>query len=64
MNSLIDALQLYMEEEREVVLLTIYGRTGSAPRGAGAHMVVGEEGRIFGTIGGGAIEYEAEQQAI
>lgn len=64
MNELIDALQSYMEESRQVVLLTIYGRTGSAPRGAGAHMVVGKEGRIFGTIGGGAVEYEAEQQAL
>lgn len=64
MKDLVQALQSYMEEGREVVLLTIYGRTGSAPRGAGAHMIVGEEGRIFGTIGGGAVEYEAQQQAL
>lgn len=64
MNGLIDALQSYMEEHGAVVLLTVFHRTGSAPRGAGAHMVVGEEGRVFGTIGGGAVEYEAEQRAI
>lgn len=64
MIDLIGALQSYMEEDREVVLLTIYGRTGSAPRGVGAHMIVGEEGRLFGTIGGGAVEYEAQQQAL
>lgn len=64
MTGLTDALQSYMEEGKEVVLLTIYDRTGSAPRGAGAHMVVGKKGRIFGTIGGGAVEYEAEQRAL
>lgn len=64
MAGLIDALQSYMEEDKPVVLLTIFGRTGSAPRGAGAHMIVGEEGRIYGTIGGGAVEYEAEQRAL
>lgn len=64
MKGLVETLQFYMEEGREVVLLTIYGRTGSAPRGAGAHMIVGEEGRLFGTIGGGAVEYEAQQQAL
>lgn len=63
MKGLIDTLEsCIIEEDREVVLLTIYGRTGSAPRGAGAHMIAGEEGRIFGTIGGGTVEYEAQQQ--
>ena len=64
MSGLTEALQSYMKDGKEVVLLTVYDRTGSAPRGAGAHMVVGEEGRIFGTIGGGAVEYEAEQRAL
>ncbi len=64
MSGLIEALQSYMEDGKKVVLLTVYDRTGSAPRGAGAHMVVGEEGRIYGTIGGGAVEYEAEQRAL
>ncbi len=64
MSGLTEALQSYMKEGKKVVLLTVYDRTGSAPRGAGAHMVVGEEGRIFGTIGGGAVEYEAEQRAL
>lgn len=64
MQKLSDVLLDNMECGRETVLLTIYRRTGSAPRGAGAHMVVGAEGRIFGTIGGGAVEYEAEQRAL
>lgn len=61
---LIEALKSYIDEKIPVVLLTIYERAGSAPRGAGAHMIVGEKGRLFGTIGGGAVEYEAEQRAL
>ncbi len=64
MTGLINALQEYMGEHKSVVLLTVFDRMGSAPRGAGAHMIVGQEGRVFGTIGGGAVEYEAEQRAI
>lgn len=64
MTGLTEVLHSYMEAGKEVVLLTIYDRSGSAPRGAGAHMVVGKEGRVFGTIGGGAVEYEAEQRAL
>lgn len=37
---------------------------GSAPRGTGAMMVVAAEGRLAGTIGGGAIEHEAERAAL
>lgn len=61
---LIEALKSYIEDKTPVVLLTIYERAGSAPRGAGAHMIVGEKGRLYGTIGGGAVEYEAEQRAL
>ena len=35
----------------------------SAPRGAGASMIVGESGRILGTIGGGMLEFRSTQEA-
>jgi xanthine dehydrogenase accessory factor len=44
---------------RDTVLVTIAVETGSSPRGAGAHMLVAGEGRIWGTIGGGTLEYRA-----
>lgn len=44
---------------RAAVLATITEHHGSAPRGAGAQMLVGESGRLAGTVGGGTIEYEA-----
>lgn len=46
------------------ILVTVVEKHGSAPRGAGACMTVDESGRQTGTIGGGAIEYEACRHAV
>ena len=43
-------------------LVTILATEGSAPRGAGARMVV-TAGALYGTIGGGALEYRVAEQA-
>jgi len=55
---------LYMLEKRlSTMLVTIIADQGSAPRGAGSQMLVGAEGRILGTIGGGAVEGKADAMA-
>lgn len=55
---------LYMlEKQQDTMLVTIIADQGSAPRGAGSQMLVGREGRILGTIGGGAVEGRAEAMA-
>lgn len=53
----------YLREGKEMVLVTVVASSGATPRGAGARMIVTEEGRIWGTIGGGAVEYRSEQMA-
>jgi len=45
-----------LEEGRRVALCTIVEKRGSGPRDVGAKMVVCEDGRTFGTIGGGNLE--------
>ena len=47
-----------------VVLVSVVANSGSTPRGAGAMMAVLADGRSAGTIGGGAVEYEAQKQAV
>lgn len=47
----------------DLVLVTVVASSGATPRGAGARMLVGGDGRICGTIGGGAVEYRSEQIA-
>ena len=48
---------------QSIVLINIIASTGSTPRGAGAKMLVLADGKSFGTIGGGAVEYKCQQLA-
>lgn len=43
-------------EKENVVLATILEKSGSAPRGEGAKMIVRQDLSIYGTIGGGLVE--------
>lgn len=45
-------------------LATIISRRGSAPRGVGTKMLVLEDGRIIGTIGGGCMESEVQHLCL
>ena len=47
-----------VEREGRVVLVTLANATGSTPREAGTAMIV-SHGGVFGTIGGGHLEFEA-----
>lgn len=57
---------LLSEEEKDIrkVLVTIVGRRGSAPRSVGTKMLVLEDGRLIGTIGGGCVEAEVQRTAL
>lgn len=46
------------------VLVTITRKTGSAPRGEGAWMLVRPDGSTIGTIGGGSVEFQARKDAL
>ena len=63
MKRLFDTVKRQLTENVDVVLVTVIASSGSTPRGSGAHMVVTEAGRIYGTIGGGAVEYKSTQMA-
>ena len=45
------------------VLCTITAKRGSAPRGVGTWMLVRPDGSVLGTIGGGAVEHQAVEEA-
>lgn len=57
MQKIFEAIKNELAEGKECLLATIIASSGSTPRGKGAYMVVGETGRICGTIGGGSLEY-------
>ena len=63
MKEILMQMKERLEKGEELVLVTVLASSGSTPRGAGAHMLVGRSGRIAGTIGGGMVEHRAEQMA-
>lgn len=48
----------------DIVLVSVIAGSGSAPRGAGARMIVHQDGTSSGTIGGGAVEYQSVLLAV
>lgn len=52
-----------LENGSHGVLATVVKRAGSAPRDVGAKMLVVDDGRIFGTVGGGQLESSAHDKA-
>ncbi len=57
MEKIFLAIEEQLKMGKPCLLATIIASTGSTPRSSGAYMVVGEGGRICGTIGGGSLEY-------
>ena len=64
MIQLFETMKSALERGENVVLCSILASSGSAPRGAGAKMAVFQNGQALGTIGGGAVERIAAQQAM
>lgn len=63
MRNMLKIMKQRLENGEDLVLVTVTASSGATPRGAGARMLIGKEGRICGTIGGGAVEYRSEQIA-
>lgn len=62
-----DAMDPEMEKAKKEnvkgVLMTIREKNGSAPRGVGSRMVLSEDGKTYGSIGGGKMEQQALEDA-
>ncbi len=52
-----------INENQDLALVIITDDSGSSPRGKGSMMLVGKNGYVLGTIGGGAVEYKAIEEA-
>jgi xanthine dehydrogenase accessory factor len=63
MNSIIREMSNLIAQEDPFVLATVVTRNGSAPRSAGAKMLVHNDGSIAGTVGGGKLEAQVLEQA-
>lgn len=63
MRRLFETLQDCIERKEDTVLVTVIASSGSTPREAGSRMVISQRGLLFGTIGGGAVEFRSQQMA-
>ena len=63
-------LEIYQElvnitsKGEQAVLATVISSRGSAPRKAGAKMLIKRDGTFIGTVGGGGVEQQVRQKAI
>ena len=64
MRALFQKIKQQFLKGNDLVLVSITASSGSTPRGAGSRMLVNKNGRVTGTIGGGAVEYRAECMAL
>jgi xanthine dehydrogenase accessory factor len=62
MNGLFPRIRECLDRGEDLVLAAIVASSGSTPQGPGAMMLVGGEGRIWGTIGGAAPEHLAIEE--
>lgn len=63
MDPVFAAAAAVADGERRAALVTVVGVDGSAPRAAGARMLVYEDGDLVGTVGGGAFEHRLRAEA-
>ena len=59
MQTLFQQMNQRLAQGESLVLVSVEASSGSTPRGEGAMMLVSAQGRIAGTIGGGAVEYRS-----
>jgi len=63
MKQLMQQVCTILNKGEDLVLVTVASQSGSTPRPAGAKMVIRQDGRIHGTIGGGLVEALAMEEA-
>ena len=63
MQELFRILHNLLASGQDALLISILAERGSTPRGAGSHMLISQAGCLWGSIGGGAIEHQAQQLA-
>ena len=64
MRTILSRALAELNAHQSVVLVTIVAEQGSAPRGPGSQMLVGADGQLTGTLGGGQVERQSELLAL
>src|SRR5205807_1833561 len=62
--SLLESAQRALNAQRPIALCAVVGASGSTPQESGALMLLHDDLRTEGTLGGGCVEAEVRRQAI
>ncbi|NYB27089.1 MAG: XdhC family protein [Methanobacteriaceae archaeon] len=63
-TTIYDVIRDYIANGKTGTIATIVSKDGSSPRNTGAKMFVGEDEKVYETIGGGGLEYKVQKHAI
>src|SRR5260370_38359642 len=64
MIDVLDGVEEWLEEGKQVALVTLIATERSAPRDPGAALAANEDGRVLGAISGGCLEPAAISEAM
>ncbi len=64
MSDFYEEIMKLVSEGKSAAVATIIGTKGSTPREMGAKMLIREDGKIWGSVGGGCMEAEVWQEAM
>lgn len=64
MKNIIQEMECLLSQRESFALATVITRQGSAPRSAGAKMLIKQNGVTIGTVGGGILEAQVKQLAL
>jgi xanthine/CO dehydrogenase XdhC/CoxF family maturation factor len=56
--------EAWMKDGREVAIATVIETWGSAPRPAGSHLVIDQDGNFHGSVSGGCVEGAVISEAM
>ncbi len=63
MTNLYGTVLDFIKNGESIVLASVIRQSGSTPRGTGAKMIIRENGKVIGTIGGGVLEKKVQDKA-
>lgn len=62
--NLYEITKKYLDNNKKGVIATVVTKEGSAPRNVRTKMFVGEDGKTYGTVGGGSLEFKVYNEAM
>jgi len=63
MVDIYEKLYEYKKAGQDAVIITVTSKEGMSPADVGKKLIIGSDGKFFGTVGGGAIEHYAIERA-